>query len=508
MFNVGSGLGRIQLPPSTPLAGYQARKEASRGVHDPLCARALAIEYGGRCITVLSIDILYSDALLTRMIRRAAAGSAPAGAALDPASIMVCCSHTHSGPSRIFPESGSFDPAITDAITGAAADATARAWAELLPCRLYLGAGLVDGVASRRSDLAGRGATGPIRQRLAVAEFRSVAEGHSGAPRAAMRLVSLACHPTVLGPDNLVVSRDWPGFAVDECEHEMRASGTERAFAVFINGAAADVSTRYTRRAQTFDEAARLGRLAASGAARVAAAGRLSRTSGVCLASEQITLRRRPLVGQEQALSAIAAAEAEAERLARCGADEIAVKESRDRAAAWRIVLKRAQNQSGPQGTPGAGPGAAPGGVVDAEINLARVGDLMLLFCPGEVAHETGESLVRAVAQGQGESPTEAIATAGSVAPTTPTAPTTPIAPIVPTVPAIGTVPAGSNAEVAAGNIWVVGYSNGHLGYLAPESAAPDAYERVMSSVASESIHEIAQAAMRLSSKGMCMDLC
>ena len=490
MFNVGSGLSRIQLPSAIPLAGYQARKEDSRGMHDPLHARALAIECGGSCITILSFDILYSDALLTRILRQAAANAAP----LEPSCIMVCCSHTHSGPSCIFPESGSCDPAIIDAIAGAAADATAQAWAKLLPCRLYLGAGEVDGVASRRSDLAGHGAVGPVGQRISVAEFRSVAEGPSGAPRAAMRLVSLACHPTVLGPDNLLVSRDWPGFFVDACEDEMRASGTERAFALFLNGAAADVSTRYTRRAQTFDEAARLGRLAASGAGRVAAIARRSRTSGVYLVSEQITLRRRQLVTEEQALAAIAAAEAEAERLATCGADETTVKESRDRAAAWRIVLGRARNRSSSQGargatlgdtrgaagaaqgdTRGVALGAAQGDVIEAEVNLACVGDLTLLFCPGEIAYETGEDLASAVAEGQIAAETET------------TAPT---------------------VRVTRDDIWIVGYSNGHLGYLTPESAAPDAYERVMSSVAPESIHEITQAAMRLSSKGMCMDLC
>jgi len=474
MFSVGSGLSRIQLPSSILLAGYQARKEASRGVHDPLYARALAIECGGRCITILSFDILYSDALLTRMLRQAAADAA----LLDPSWIMVCCSHTHSGPSRIFPESGSCDPAITDAIASAAADATVQAWAKLLPCRLYLGAGEVDGVASRRSDLAGHGAIGPMGQRITVAEFRSVDQGPQGAPLAAMRLVSLACHPTVLGPDNLLVSRDWPGFMVDACEHEMRKSGVEWAFTAFLNGAAADVSTRYTRQAQTFDEAARLGGLAALGAARVAAIARRSRTSDVSLDHERIDLRRKDPVDEEQALAAIAEAEAEAERLARCGAAETLVREFRDRAAAWRIVLGRARNRSSSQGAQGATQGGAKGGVVDAEIDLARVGDLALLFCPGEIAYETGEDLASAVVEGQSAVETEAM---------TPTA---------------------RAARVTRGDIWVVGYSNGHLGYLAPESAAPDAYERLMSSIAPESIYEIRQAAMRLSSKGMCMDRC
>jgi len=266
---------------------------------------------------------------------------------------------------------------------------------------------------------------------------------------------------------------------VDACEHEMRASGVEWAFTAFLNGAAADVSTRYTRQAQTFDEAARLGRSAALGAARVAAIARQSRTFGVRLDRECIDLRRKDPVSEEHALAAIAAAEAEAERLDRCGADEILAKESRDRAAAWRIVLGRAQNRSSSQGAQGATQGDTQGdtqgGVAETEMNVARVGDLALLFCPGEIAFETGEDLASAVVEGQIVAETEA------------TAPT---------------------VRVTRDDIWVVGYSNGHLGYLAPESAAPDAYERLMSSIVPESIYEIRKAAMRLSSKGMCMDRC
>ena len=69
-------------------------------------------------------------------------------------------------------------------------------------------------------------------------------------------LLHYAVHPTVLGPDNLLITRDLVGFAVDRVE---RALGMKTC--LFLNGAAGNVSTRFTRRAQSFQEAERLGSL-------------------------------------------------------------------------------------------------------------------------------------------------------------------------------------------------------------------------------------------------------
>ena len=73
-------------------------------------------------------------------------------------------------------------------------------------------------------------------------------------------LYNFPCHPTVMGPGNLAVTAD---FAAD-IEGEL---GTD--LAVFLNGAAGDISTRYTRREQSFSECQRLGKLAAESIRRV-----------------------------------------------------------------------------------------------------------------------------------------------------------------------------------------------------------------------------------------------
>jgi hypothetical protein len=69
-----------------------------------------------------------------------------------------------------------------------------------------------------------------------------------------LTLYNFPCHPTVLGPDNLLASADFTAGIQALLGGEM---------AVFLNGAAGDISTRFTRRESTFAECDRMGQIAA-----------------------------------------------------------------------------------------------------------------------------------------------------------------------------------------------------------------------------------------------------
>jgi hypothetical protein len=71
-------------------------------------------------------------------------------------------------------------------------------------------------------------------------------------------LYNYGCHPTVMGTDNLMISADYPG-AVRKVLHGMFPDTVIQ----FANSAAGDVSTRFTRRAPTFDEVERIGQIMA-----------------------------------------------------------------------------------------------------------------------------------------------------------------------------------------------------------------------------------------------------
>jgi hypothetical protein len=67
-------------------------------------------------------------------------------------------------------------------------------------------------------------------------------------------LYNFPCHPTVMGPVNREVTADFAAGIENQLDVDL---------AIFLNGAAGDISTRYTRKAQTFSECDRLGTMAA-----------------------------------------------------------------------------------------------------------------------------------------------------------------------------------------------------------------------------------------------------
>ena len=75
--------------------------------------------------------------------------------------------------------------------------------------------------------------------------------------------MNYACHPTVLGPDNLLVSGDFPAAAIERIETSLPGG-----FGLFVNGAEGDVSVGHSSElsaigviapGRTFERAAELG---------------------------------------------------------------------------------------------------------------------------------------------------------------------------------------------------------------------------------------------------------
>ena len=66
----------------------------SVGVREPLYARAMALQHGGRTLMLISCDLIGVRADITRRVRELLA----AQAGLDPDGVMLHCTHTHSGP--------------------------------------------------------------------------------------------------------------------------------------------------------------------------------------------------------------------------------------------------------------------------------------------------------------------------------------------------------------------------------------------------------------------------
>ncbi len=207
--------------------GYGARVGKAASVHDRLFARALCLapeRPQGAGIALVSADLCLLDPRQARSVRERIS----AGSGLAPERILVQCTHTHSGPETGFEALNTARPlpphvaASLDGLTNAGL----RAVGSLAPASLRWCSSEVR-IGRNRSR-----ADGALDPALHVLDVRTAA----GDPLAT--LYHYACHPTVLGHENLELSADWPGVTSARLERETGA------VALFMLGAHADIDPR------------------------------------------------------------------------------------------------------------------------------------------------------------------------------------------------------------------------------------------------------------------------
>jgi hypothetical protein len=249
-WRVGVATAPFPVPTDVPLGGYLARSGDATGTHDPLEIGALTLHCDESELTILNADVVALDRLLVERIQRAAG--------LADGQLLACASHTHSGPAGIahplHPAWPPFhDEAMRDRFTRVAVECIAAAWSRLAPAELTIAhAEPEEPVWRNRND-----PDGPADRRVTTL----VARRPDGA--IATVLLHFACHPTVLGQKNLRVSADLVGAARRSLAARL---GTPTLPILFANGAAGDVSTRFTRKETDFATCNLLGDLAGQAA--------------------------------------------------------------------------------------------------------------------------------------------------------------------------------------------------------------------------------------------------
>lgn len=310
-----AGASRVDITPpvGTALAGYFSDRKAS-GVHDPLYAKALAVESGDEAAAILACDLICLYRETVQQIRSLAQRKS----GIPAERIMVACTHTHLGPATVDIFQTAADRAYLERLVPEAAEAVSSACGRMRPASLSIASGELHGVAfNRRYRLAdgavmtnpGRrpdivGPAGPVDPQVAVLAFT----GEDGRPIAL--LVNFACHLDTIGGD--VVSADYPGFMAAV----VRDSLGEDVEVVFVNGACGDVNHIDLSDASPpkgFDMARSIGeRLAAKVLETLSASRRTrpARMERVLCASDVLRLEVRAIPEQEleRARSALATA--------------------------------------------------------------------------------------------------------------------------------------------------------------------------------------------------------
>ncbi|HXX36696.1 MAG TPA: neutral/alkaline non-lysosomal ceramidase N-terminal domain-containing protein [bacterium] len=376
MFRVGVYRVPITPPVGTYMAGFGARVGPAQGVHDDLFARAIVVDRGSGAIALVACDALYVSRQFTDAVR----AEVEARTAIPRDHVLVCATHTHSGPDL----TGEFTPGTLDPALGvvwqhAAAGCIEAAWRSRADTEISVGLGSVQGIGVNRRTASGE----PVDPEVRVVASRSAAGDVLGV------LVNYTCHPVVLGPDNLLFSADYPGYMQRAVEQIVGPGAT----VVFTNGAEGDVNTGHSADlsgigapipGRTFERAGRLGRLLAGEVLKVLS-GPMSPVDGpVGAVTREIGLELRQ-ASLPEATDAFAAADAAVRRLESTGADHDTLTAARIRRFHAQVNLGRARQRA-----------ATAADWVAAELQALRVGALAFVAVPGEMFVELGLEIKRA----------------------------------------------------------------------------------------------------------------
>jgi neutral ceramidase len=196
------------------LVGYLRRARPAERHGQPLEVGVLVIDDGTSKAVVISLDILGVPAVWASELRQAAADVA----GCQPANVLVNASHTHAAPPPpVLRKLGgklerrTSELQYVDAVVGAVAELTRNALDQAVPVVAMASKGHWSGLVNRRQRLAdgrmalGHNPHGPTDDSVNVIAF----DTPEGQPVATV--VSVACHPIVIGPDVDETSSDFVG---------------------------------------------------------------------------------------------------------------------------------------------------------------------------------------------------------------------------------------------------------------------------------------------------------
>lgn len=365
MNQLRAGLAQVEITPpvGSPMDGYGDRTGGATGIHDPLQAQVLILASGETTTALITCDLLAVDSSFVDTVRTLLAERA----GQPPQALIVAASHTHSGPAGFRARSpirpGPYNP-WREEVASRLVSAYEQARCALAPASLSVARLTAPPVAANRLDPAG-----PVDNTLNILFIR-------GQKKLRGLLLHYACHPTVLGADNRLLSADFVHSMRAYCRRQLAPSGP----VLFVNGAAADISTRFTRREQTFAEAERLGE--ALGRAASAAAAQASPLPTAQLAAHhswaELSTRRISPAAAEQTYRA---AEQLLARLQAENASGTALRLAETGLQGARAALALARRELPPQ--------------LQLPLEVIAVGELALLSVPGELFAELGHKIRR-----------------------------------------------------------------------------------------------------------------
>lgn len=271
-------------PKGLLMSGYYDRTEGNQGIHDPVYEKLVVIESNHQYFALGSGDYLGIDSSTLQEVREAVSSKTK----IPFENIVLCATHTHSSYSgtnlNALTRRINKNPTLDDAEYQYHQDFVQKiiagfidAYETLETVSVGYGTQKVDGVGKNRNH-----PDGYFDNTVHVVRFNRPDGSMLGC------LVEFPCHPTILNHENLFISSDYVGEMRDAIETLFPDSTC-----IFIQGAAGEVSTRFTRRSSSFDETKRLGYLLAASVLEVLVTVKDGEVLSIVSESPIVTLDRK-----------------------------------------------------------------------------------------------------------------------------------------------------------------------------------------------------------------------
>ena len=243
-FQAGVAKVDITPPPGLPLYGYTDRTQLSTGTLDPLYARVLVLQVGEKRLALVTLDLgrVFGQPSLSRLRERLTKTS-------RISFLLITASHTHSGPNILDEYPSNRKPAWETAALDKIARAVGEACEHLTEARLGTGYGRAyigynrrrvypDGSVTMFWQNPDKVPTEPVDPTVSVLRIDTA----SGKPLAI--LVNYACHPVILGPNDLKYSADYVGVMARTVEESFGDNGGS-PLCLFLQGGDGDINPYY-----------------------------------------------------------------------------------------------------------------------------------------------------------------------------------------------------------------------------------------------------------------------
>ncbi len=233
----GGGARRQWIPNINP-SSYSHLLTPSTGVRDPICARALYVTDGVTPVMFVSLDaIATTGPLVTVAWNKARA----LGSTIDIDNLMVCSSHTHSGPGCLthlmmweLLAVDLYNDQIFQDYTDGVAQAILQAERNAIPARIGASSGSLPGFTRNR-----RAGVSPVFKPDSVDPEVIVLRVDDAAGNPIATLWNYAIHGTCLGETSHLISADIMGAV--NADLESRKLGV----ALFVNSGEGDIAPNF-----------------------------------------------------------------------------------------------------------------------------------------------------------------------------------------------------------------------------------------------------------------------